>query len=74
MIYENLLFSPGIALANQTLQLASVKAERGFSKVALDKKIVWVMPMKISGSISGTVGHNSTCSWKGESCLMSLPE
>ena len=26
-------FSPGIVLANQTLQLASVKAKMGFSKV-----------------------------------------
>ena len=35
-MFFNLLvfFSPGIVLANQTLQLASVKAEKGFSKVA----------------------------------------
>ena len=39
-------FSPGIVLANQTLQLASVKTELGFSKVAwfvLENKIMCMM-------------------------------
>ena len=42
--HENLLFSPGIALANQTLQLDSVKAERGFSKVRV---LLWTKEDKL---------------------------
>ena len=62
-------------MANQTLQLASVKAEMGFSKVALfvlDNNLCVRCCKKLSkfittlsGSIPRTVGHNGTCSWKG---------
>ena len=62
-----MILSSGIALANQALQLASVKLEMGFQKVcwrALTSFVIIYFLMV--GLLSGTLGDNSSSSGKGD--------
>jgi len=65
--------SPGIALANQTLQLDSVKAERGFSKVRYLELLVTTARARgkgIAGALVKAVEMDSKV--KGEEVLMAV--
>ena len=62
-----MILSSGIALANQALQLASVKSEMGFKKVCWRALTSFVMVYsRMVGLLSGTLGDNSSSSGKGD--------
>ena len=65
-----MILSSGIALANQALQLASVKLEMGFQKVCWRALTSFVMIYsRMVGLLSGTLGDNSSSSGKGDFLL-----